>query len=367
MSFPNQMAIAGGSAGRTVQAKVLIVAGGGGAGGKNFGGGGAGGLLEGDLEITDNIAHQIQVGAGGLTGSNDAATASNPYYAPISGSFGTNSKFGPTAGGASPAEARGGGSAGAGNGGSGGAAQRSTSTSTGNYNTVVGIGSNLSLEQLGLTFYGNNGGQTLQTGSFTAHGGGGGGAGGNGANSGSTVNPSTTQGGAGGVGRIISWLPTAAATSLGVGEVSGSNVYFAGGGGGGTHGSGIVGNFGGLGGGGDSRSESFTNHTPSSTNHLDATPHTGGGGAGMSINSNGVFGGDGGTGVVVIRLSFTYNNLSSDFTNTSGLEAVSYQAGGYTYIAFKCTSFGGPTTNSTDADAGLGAGVTGTGTWAPVF
>lgn len=362
MSFPNQMAIAGGSSDRTFLAKVLIVAGGGGAGGKSYGGGGAGGLLEGDLEITSDKIHQIQVGAGGLTGSLGSQEDGRPYSAPIGGNSGSNSKFGVTAGGASPAEARGGGHSASGAGGSGGAATRSSDIGSGFFNTNVGIGSNLSLEQLGLTFYGNNGGQTYQSGNFSAHGGGGGGAGGNGANS------TTSQGGAGGIGRAISWIPTAAATSLGVGEVSGSNVYFAGGGGGGRDGGGSpTGEFGGLGGGGDSRSKSFIENHPESTNHLDATPHTGGGGAGMSVSSNTVFGGDGGTGVVVIRLPIIYNNLSSDFTNTSGLQAVSYQDGGYTYIAFKCTSFGGPTTNSTNADAGLGAGVTGTGTWEPVF
>lgn len=358
MSILNQMAVAGG-VGIQVVAKVLIVGGGGGAGGKNYGGGGAGGLLEGDLIIANNITHQIQVGAGGLTGSNGSELNSNPYYASQGGENGSNSKFGPTVGGASPAEARGGGAGRSQNGGSGGAASRSSSTPTGTYNTSVGIGSNLSLEKLGLTFYGNNGGQTYQVASTSAHGGGGGGAGGVGANS------STTKGGVGGIGRAISWIPTSVATSLGVGEVSGSSVYFAGGGGGGT--SNGTGDTGGLGGGGDSLSRSYSGNNPESTNHLDATPHTGGGGAGMGVNSNTVFGGDGGTGVVVIRLPLLYSNLGSDFTNTSGLQAVSTQSGNYTYIAFKCTSFGGPTTNATDADAGLGAGVTGTGTWTPAL
>ena len=359
MSFLNQMVVAGGGGILGIPAKVLIVAGGGGAGGKYYGGGGAGGLLEGDLVINSGKIHQIQVGAGGLTGSNESQFDGNPYSANQGGESGSNSKFGPIAGGVSPAEARGGGHSTSGSGGSGGAATRNISTPSGSYNTSVGTGSNLSLETLGLTFYGNNGGQSLQVGPATVQGGGGGGAGAVGANS------SSNKGGAGGIGRVISWLPTAAATNLGVGEVSGSNVYFAGGGGGCSN-SGI-GNTGGLGGGGDSQSVSFIANHPESTNHLDATPHTGGGGAGMGVGQNTVFGGDGGTGVVVIRLPIFYNNLSTHFTNTSGLEAVSYQTGDYTYIAFKCTSFGGPTTNSTDANAGLGAGVTGTGTWTPVF
>lgn len=359
MSILNQMVVAGGVGDIEISAKVLIVAGGGAAGGKQYGGGGAGGLLEGDYLITAGVQNQIQVGAGGLTGANqsDPSQANPiPYTAPQGGYAGSDSKFGPSSG---PAQARGGGHSASGSGGSGGAASRSSSTPIGTYNTNVGGSTNSGYQTLGLTFYGNNGGQSYQTGSTSVHGGGGGGAGAVGANS------STTKGGVGGVGRAISWIPTSVATTLGVGEVSGSSVYFAGGGGGGSNV--VIGNTGGLGGGGDSLSRSYSNGNPESTNHLDATPHTGGGGAGMGINSNNVFGGDGGTGVVVIRLPLLYSNLGSDFTNTSGLQAVSTQSGNYTYIAFKCTSFGGPTTNATDADAGLGAGVTGTGTWTLAF
>jgi len=111
-------------------------------------------------------------------------------------------------------------------------------------------------------------------------GGGGGGAG----DSGQNGQPS--NGGTGGIGTINSFLTTALATSLGVGQVSGPAVYFSGGGGAGKDPSSVA--AGGLGGGGGAPGNP-------SRNGMDNT----GGGAGTLVNL--ATGANGGKGVVIIR------------------------------------------------------------------
>lgn len=294
-----------------ITADTLIVAGGGGAGGKSYGGGGAGAMLDGQLELESGITYSIQVGRGGATST----------YA---GSPGEDSFFGPTA---NPARAFRGASSASDVGGSTGAKSRGSNQGTGYIYGYPSPGNNNSYEQLGLTYYGNRGGRTYNTGAYFAYGGGGGGAGGIGADGGSST------GGNGGAGRAVSWITTTARSSLGVGEESGGSVYFAGGGAG-------MNRTGGVGGGGNSKG--------------DADPHCGAGGGGYSLNSNTVVAGDGGTGVVVLRLNISGYNPTSDFTNTSGLSVAYYDDGTYTYIAFKCTTAGN-------------GGATGTGTWTPSF
>ena len=99
--------------------------------------------------------------------------------------------------------------------------------------------------------------------------GGGGGAGG------------PSLGGNGGVGVVSTMITTAQATTLSVGEVSGSDVYFAGGG---ANEAGV----GGLGGGGAS--------------YLDGTANTGGGGGAQNVTRS-----LGGSGVVILRYPSTYS------------------------------------------------------------
>jgi hypothetical protein len=130
--------------------------------------------------------------------------------------------------------------------------------------------------------------------------GGGGGAGGTGG---------TQLSNNGGVGLAVNILNSTNAGTASVGEVSGSNVYYAGGGGG-TSQIGDPTATGGLGGGGDGSVYTGTAQTPGAAN-------TGGGGGGGGINKAGQ---TGGSGVVILR----YPTASiSSFTTTGTLNTPS--------------------------------------------
>ncbi len=146
--------------------------------------------------------------------------------------------------------------------------------------------------------------------------GGGGGAGAAGGNI-SWSSPGTTTGttfspGVGGAGRYSTLLTTSTAATLGVGEISNSKVYFAGGGGG--HGNFNSSNWtgygnmsyvlqpaGGVGGGGGGNVSTRTIYTSPNTSITSSTVgvvNTGGGGRGN-------IGGAGGSGVILIRYLMT--------------------------------------------------------------
>lgn len=231
-----------------------LVVGGGGSGGtagqsSGTGGGGAGGFVEGRMQISSSN-YGVTVGAGGVA-PNKAGTIS------VQGNNGGSSAFGSVT-------AAGGGGGGrfntAGNsGGSGGGAG-------GRNTTAGGTGNSPSLTPA----QGNNGGSSRggdSTGS--AAGGGGGGAGSAGGNAATNANTA----GNGGDGRTST--------------ITGGSVIYAGGGGGGsvnTAGSGGSG-VGGQGGGSGQNPGSGAANTGS-----------GGGGAGVDFK-----GGDGGSGVVIVR------------------------------------------------------------------
>lgn len=236
----------------TCNAEVLVVAGGGGGAAMTGGGGGAGGLLYDAAHALTPQAYTVTVGAGG---AGQVGTA-NPGY----GSDGQNSVFdGMTAIGG------GGGATNSGiagrPGGSGGGA--------GHNNTTGGTGT---------AGQGNNG-RGANTTSPNYGAGGGGGAGGMG-----TV-PTNTAAGTGGDGLAYS--------------ISGSSVYYAGGGGGGTYMGGTLG-LGGLGGGGNAPAGN-------------ATPNTGGGGGGQKDNL--ANGGNGGSGIVIVRYLTSASNAVMASTN----------------------------------------------------
>ena len=253
--------------------EYLVVAGGGGSGssGGRSGGGGAGGLLTNyggvKLSLTRGTAINFQVGGGGTAGGSNSQ-----------GGNGTDSYLNLSAIGLSDITASGGGGGGGSasgstangrSGGSGGGGATTTGTSSGGAGTIG---------------QGNNGGTGVYA-DPRYGGGGGGGAGAVGANgntSGSGV------GGAGGIGSIVNILPAANIGSGGaqvqVGEVSGSDVYYSGGGGGGSTGTDGVG---GLGGGGDGGTGSLTQEAGA------ANSGGGGGGAGSGIA--------GGSGVIILR------------------------------------------------------------------
>ena len=249
----------------------LVVAGGGGGGGSSGNssnaGGGAGGLRYSAstycnpapapsagtaLTITAQT-YPITVGGGGNGGPNGSQ--------PSPGSQGSTSSFSTisSAGGGGGAGVSGPGAGNAGSGGSGGGAIRSQPSGSGNTPPV-------SPPQ------GNSGG-TGEGGGPSFGGGGGGGAGAVGSNA------TSTTGGNGGAGLRV--------------DIPGSSSTFAGGGGGGNCNPGGPASSGGAGGGGNGALK--TNAVPS------GTANTGGGGGAGGYSQTG---GNGGSGIVIIRYKY---------------------------------------------------------------
>jgi hypothetical protein len=232
--------------------EYLIVGGGGGGGygchhGRGAGGGGAGGFRTGTLQLT-NQSNEVIVGSGGK------GSAVNDFTNfPLNGNGNLSSFAG--------IQASGGGRGGFNqhnyqsgiNGGSGGGVTSGYSGQESTRITDIGLGNIPAV----IPSQGNNGGWA----GTVCGGGGGGGAGG-------SVSSSSVQGGAGGVGRISA--------------ISGSSIMYARGGSGGNSNSQIAGAFGGSG-----------------------TGNGGGGGGGVSPevydSSLCRVGGDGGSGIVIIR------------------------------------------------------------------
>lgn len=235
---------------RTGEVEYLILAGGGGGGGVIAGGGGAGGLLTGITTVTPQ-SYTINVGGGGLGGF----SWNNPTLQ--GGISGTNSSaLGFTASGGGGGGGHGTGCAGL-SGGSGG-------------------GSGCGSGNAGIAGQGNAGGNSVGG----NHGGGGGGAGSVG-----LTGIDNIRAGNGGQGLIST--------------ITGVSRFYAGGGGGGTRaGTGVPG-FGGLGGGG----RGGIADTYKEANDGAGNTGGGGGGAGHTGSSAGLVraGGDGGSGIVIIR------------------------------------------------------------------
>jgi hypothetical protein len=242
---------------------VLVVAGGGGGA---AGGGGAGGLIyNASYPVTNGQTINVVIGLGGVGTVNDVSNANNGSNS----SFGTLIAIGGGGGARSAATGNSGGSGGGG-GGSGG------------YPTSGGSG----IEGQG---YNGSGNGDFHSGYYPAGGGGG-------ANRLGEVPANNTVGGNGGNGTAYT--------------INGTSVYYAGGGGGGTD-NGGTGGKGGPGGGADgSGTIAWGNN---------ATNHTGGGGGGAS--NNGIrTGGNGGSGIVIVRYltadengTISTNNLNMTF------------------------------------------------------
>jgi len=242
--------------GETLDIEYLVVGGGGGGGARQVGqgGGGAGGLLTNlsgtPISISDG-SYAVTVGGGGPGGANTAARQ---------GSDGGESSFG------SLVSVSGGGGGGAGtnlgnavnrqgrNGGSGGGA--------GSFNGTGGTG---------ISGQGSAGGNSANN--NATGGGGGGGAGG--AGSAGTV----SNGGDGGVGVANT--------------ITGTSVFYAGGGGGSRNASSGTNGLGGNGGGGNAVNGS------NGQNGTDGLG--GGGGAANGVSGTPRAGGNGGSGVVIVR------------------------------------------------------------------
>jgi len=270
------------------KATVLVVAGGG-SGGQSLGGGaGAGGMLEGTITVTPGSTIPYNVGAGGQ------GSPRSTYH---SGFYGANSTFGPIPGPAVTATAIGGGygtghngnnpsggppsSQGSpnvnigGDGGSGGGTGSSDGPATqfrGGYGTQTDSG--------GLTGYGNDGGRGGVGNPQGNHSGaGGGGAGGTG---GDTNQDGAGSGGDGGIGRVST--------------ISGSPVYYAGGGGGSPYHSGPHPQSPGAGGSGGGTAGVSSPNGVSSNGGTNT-----GGGSGAGAHPGGGSG-TGGPGVIIVKV-----------------------------------------------------------------
>jgi hypothetical protein len=223
--------------------EYLIVGGGGGGGGSTSGGGGGGGFITNSKFITSGT-YSISVGSGGAGG----LTRSPGNNGGNSVAFGLTAFGGGSGGGTNESgfwEAT--------NGGSGGGGGR-----------YVGRGVCNGAD--GTEGQGNSGGNCFND---ANPGGGGGGAGGRGENA------TSLKSGNGGIGRMS--------------RITGTEVYYCGGGGGGSGNVANVG-LGGIGGGGNGGNGNAGN----------GVVNTGGGGGGGWLYANGT-GGSGGSGIVIIR------------------------------------------------------------------
>ena len=178
---------------------------------------------------------------------------------------------------------------------------------------------------LGTTGQGFNGGRGEGSDNPTVapnNGGGGGGA----AQVGQDGSGAASTRGYGGSGLAVNIISAINAGNLSVGEVSGSNVYFAGGGAGGSASDGT--HQGGIGGGGNA---------PASANGIAGSPNTGGGGGGCAGSSS-ANGGQGGSGVVILRYPSTYTlTIGSGLTGstaTDGSDKVTTFTAGTGTISF---------------------------------
>jgi hypothetical protein len=301
--------------------EYLVVAGGGGGGPTHGGGGGAGGLRtsygsttggggtsESTLSLNIATNYSVSVGSGGSGGSNAANGIDSTFSSITSTGGGTGGTY------PSPFPGN--------TGGSGGGAGGSTSSGS-----ISGGSAVTSPVTQG---YAGGASNLFSAGAYAS--GGGGGANAIGA---STVN--SHQGGNGGAGLAVNILNSTNAGTASIGEVSGSDVYFAGGGGGcgDQNTTGGAGGTGGTGGGGNG-DYIYTDSGDS------GIANTGGGGGGSrSLSSGGTGGGAGGSGVVILRYPNPYTvsvgagiTQSSGSPFTEGTDKVSVFTGGTGNITF---------------------------------
>ncbi len=276
--------------------EYLIVAGGGAAGADNDGGGGAGGVLNDTVSMTDGTTFTLTIGEGGVgIGTYPTGAAQNGDDSILTDSASLTL----TAVGGGRGGQRGGADGQLGGSGGGGGAYIIGSGGTGGAGTPG---------------QGNDGG-TVNANTSPYSGAGGGGAGGAGGSG---------QAGAAGIGvDKSSVINSTNATSASVGEVSGSGVWFAGGGGAGSNSAGTL--SGGLGGGGDGVTY------PSSGGNGTANTGGGGGGAGSTAPARTNTGGSGGRGVIILRYNSTRTATTSGFT----AEAGPYTEGAYKVLVLK--------------------------------
>ena len=259
--------------------EYLVVGGGAAGGSRHGGGGGAGGVLRGVMEIASG-SYAITIGNGGAKSGADG----------VRGASGGNTVFGPLIA----------------FGGSGGGVWAGVDPIQGGCGGGAGGGSGSNRVReyggLGIPGQGQNGGTGIRylIDNTNAHAGGGGGGAGVGGEDGWDANQSVSNGN-GGDG-IQS-------------DIDGTNYWYAGGGGGGVYQGNLIGGNGGKGGGGGgahyfSASQNGAGDTNGRNNGGNASRNTGGdggantgggGGANGGQVSDGGLGGNGGSGIVIIR------------------------------------------------------------------
>ncbi len=285
--------------------RFLVIAGGGSAGGDNGGGGGAGGVrgglndANGKFTPTASTTYTATIGAGG-SGSSESNYNS-----------GSNSSL--AGSGLTTITATGGGKGGSGtpvsgaNGGSGGGGGQASSTGgTGNAGGFSPV-------------EGHNGGTSnnAQSGGCGGGGWGGAGQGGNGSSGQASV-------GHGGIAKIS--------------NITGSDIYYAGGGGGGSNQAGE--GYSGLGGNTSTTAEKggAGNGSHSSNIGVNGTANTGGGAGGSSQNYSGGSAPVGGSGVVICRIPaslYASSTGSPTITDVAGDKVIKFTGTGtFTTTAF---------------------------------
>lgn len=280
-----------------ISASYLVVGGGGGAGTNGGGGGGGGGVLDGTQTFNNGTSYTMQGGGGGAIGA-FAVRGTSGGASSISGSGMTTVTAQPGGGGAS----RDGGSAAA----------------TSNVGAGAGGGANA------IAAYRSPNTPNLVPGGAAATGPPAGGSGGDGCNNaGADCGAPGGGGGGGGYSLIFGDAPAYSTVTPrrtgGVGasgvakDITGTNVvYGAGGGGGSTNGAGYTTNFGGMGGGifNEFKRYGLCDNTGKLITPTGAPiPGRGCGGAGDRT--------DGGTGSAIIRYTLTYNLVSNAETPAS--------------------------------------------------
>ena len=276
----------------------ILIVGGGGGGGKFGGGGGGGAILFINNLLLSVGNYTIKVGNGGIGASDFSGNGSNgtnssitinsiEYIAKGGGGGGTRGDSN---------EGRNGN-----NGGSGGGGSQT------DVPTVLGLGGSTNKNTYtNWESYGNAGGNGRNGATPWTHGGGGG------AGSGGS-NGSDSNGGNGGAGKnFISYFGTNV----------GHNGWFGGGGGGSVYYPGVYYDFGygnggdGLfGGGGKGASEA-----PGEISATDGLSNTGGGGGGGKFNGEPAKGGNGGSGIVIIR----YRSLAAAPTSVNMIKTLNF-------------------------------------------
>ncbi|MTA28001.1 MAG: hypothetical protein F2562_03985, partial [Actinobacteria bacterium] len=274
----------------------LVVGGGGGGGAFVGGGGGAGGLVSGAVSLGSTSSLTVAVGDGGRGGGR-ITNGGDP------GSNGGDSSLAGT--GLTPVTAIGGG-------GGGGGGQSNTTIDNGRTGGSGGgttYDAALSTVGNGTSGQGNNGALGFTSDPLVCYAAGGGGGAG-------AVGSAGTNcvGGNGGIGAVTTLMTAETASRVRVGEIVSGSVRFAGGGAGGLYSTSTRPTAVGGSGGGGAGSQSGPG-----TAALDFTGGGGGGGSGMTE----VSGGDGGSGVVILRYEVQDIDFAMSFDGSTQFASAS--------------------------------------------